>query len=103
MATGRRHLHRGPRRDLTDDVGQVVTVVLLRGSGAVHAGGGARARHAQAASSGSGRPGSSSTSSGTGSSARTAISCRRVRTPSTETPGTSEASAAAHSGTTTCS
>ena len=55
------------------------------------------------ASSGSGRPCSSGSSSGTGSSVRTAISCRRLRTPSTDTPGTSEASAAAHSGTTTCS
>ena len=46
-------------------------------------------------SSGSGRPPSSGgSSSGTGSSLSTAMSWRRLRTPSTETPGTRAASAA---------
>lgn len=48
-----------------------------------------------------GRASGSWVSSGTGSSLSTAMSWRRLRTPSTETPGTSAASAAALSGTTT--
>lgn len=51
----------------------------------------------------SGRPSSCACrSSGTGSSQSTAISCRRLRTPRTETPGTSAASPAVCSATTTC-
>ncbi len=47
MAAGRGDLHRRARRLLSDDVGEIVSVVVLRRSDTVHSGGRAGAGHAQ--------------------------------------------------------
>ncbi len=102
VAPGGGDLQRGARGPLSGDLGQIGPPRPGPGSAATPAPMPAPGM-VSPASIGSGLPASSgSSSSGTGSSVRTAISWRRLRTPSTETPGTRDASAAVCSGTTTC-
>lgn len=105
VPSGGRHLQGAARRLLPGHVGEVGEV---RGVPRPERPGASPAPSpapgtSRPTSIGSGRPGGSGgSSSGTAPPVRTAISWRRLRTPSTETSGTSAASAAHCCGTTTC-